>query len=225
MITPKLVEFLIENQLHNSTAWFHEHHDDYEKLVREPLTELATALYAALETVDPMMTNHRKPASSISRINRDIRYSTDKTIYKDHLWISIKRDKRAFPQYPEFFVGIDPDCWTYGCGYYRMQPPSQETACRMILADDPLFLKAQKALEKTDCVFWGTPRKRSRYPDEPPEKRQWLDIRDPALVRQSQDAGLLFSDAFAGYIIDEFLKLADVYRFFLAAEERTRLEY
>lgn len=225
MITPRFVEFLIENQLRNSTGWFHEHHDEYEQVVRQPLIDLATQLYDALGRIDPMLTDHRKPAASISRINRDTRYSTDKTIYKDHMWISIKRDKKAFPQYPEFFMGINPDSWEVGCGYYRMQPASQEIYRKMIVRDDPLFLKAQAALEKTDFVFWGTRRRRSLYPDQPPEKRQWLDLRDVALVKESDDADLLFSDRFASYLTEACLSLADVYLFFLNVEERARLEY
>ena len=45
--TDDTLEFLVRNRLTDSRPWFHEHREEYEKLVVEPMAELVTALTPA----------------------------------------------------------------------------------------------------------------------------------------------------------------------------------
>ena len=46
--TDDTLEFLVRNRLTDSRPWFHEHREEYEKLVVEPMAELVTALTGGL---------------------------------------------------------------------------------------------------------------------------------------------------------------------------------
>ena len=58
---------------HNNRAWFQAHKETYERTCRQPMLDLTAEL-------EP-----RLGRSKISRINRDIRFSSDKSPYKTHI--------------------------------------------------------------------------------------------------------------------------------------------
>lgn len=67
----------------NSKTWFDEHRKDYEKHLRQPYLELAEALVYGLRGSEPEY--EIEPAKATYRINRDVRFSKDKTPYKNHI--------------------------------------------------------------------------------------------------------------------------------------------
>ena len=56
--TDDTLEFLVRNRLTDSRPWFHEHREEYEKLVVEPMAELVTALTPAMLEIDPVSYTH-----------------------------------------------------------------------------------------------------------------------------------------------------------------------
>lgn len=81
---PELVRFLGELGRNNTKAWFDAHRSDYEQFYLEPAKAFVEAVGPALTEVAPVRAEPRVNGS-IFRINRDIRFSADKTPYKDHL--------------------------------------------------------------------------------------------------------------------------------------------
>ena len=90
----------------------------------------------------------------------------------------------------------------------------------MILRDDPVYLEARKAWKEGGFQLEGDSYKRSKYPAQPEEKRNWLDRKTMSFNKDCFDFQLLFSDRLADYVAQGFRQLAPVYRFFLQAEAR-----
>ena len=67
------VEFYDQLQVHNTRSWWAEHKSTYEREIRDPMRELLDAL-----------SDEFGPAR-IFRPNRDVRFSKDKSPYKDHI--------------------------------------------------------------------------------------------------------------------------------------------
>lgn len=67
---PAVATFFEQLGRHNSRDWFVAHRDEYERLVRKPLEDLAAEA------------GERYGTSRVMRPNRDVRFSTDKTPYK-----------------------------------------------------------------------------------------------------------------------------------------------
>src|SRR5579864_6015927 len=65
---------------HNNKPWFEAHRADYERDVKEPMRELIELLDVRLARFAPEITGD--PKRSMFRINRDIRFSKDKSPYK-----------------------------------------------------------------------------------------------------------------------------------------------
>src|SRR3954447_12759897 len=70
---------------HNEKAWFEDHRDLYEAGYVAPARAFVETLGPKLKKVSPTVQFEPKVNGSLSRINRDIRFSKDKRPYKDHL--------------------------------------------------------------------------------------------------------------------------------------------
>ena len=57
--TEETAEFLVVNRLTDSKLWFHEHKEDYLRLVKNPLTALCEALAPCIAEIDPMRVDMR----------------------------------------------------------------------------------------------------------------------------------------------------------------------
>ena len=221
MFSPKTFDFLIENRLANSKEWFHEHKNIYDEYVLKPLTELASALGPAIEAMDGKIVTVPKINKVISRIYRDTRFSNDKSLYRESMWLSFKRDKKAFPHYPEFFVAFSPQIFSYGCGYYWAKPETMKCMRKLIENGAPEFKKALKAYEN-QSVFKidGESYKRTKYPDYPDNIREWLDNKNICFIHYSDDFSLVFSDSLADTLKDDLRLMKPVYDFLILAETK-----
>ena len=78
-----LIEFLAELRENNNTVWFDGNRSRY-KALREEFIDFTTEVHAGMLGFDPSL-RHLNPRKSLFRINRDIRFSRDKTPYKTHI--------------------------------------------------------------------------------------------------------------------------------------------
>lgn len=120
MITAGYTDFFQELKENNSTAWFHTQKKRYEEVVKGPFLAL-------LQDVVPTLTewDHRilpDPKKALFRINRDIRFSKDKSPY--HLILkagfSPNGKKSVLPGY---YLGIDGHHIHVGGGLFMVQSP------------------------------------------------------------------------------------------------------
>ena len=101
-------DFLRELPTHDK-AWFDANRPAYRSLIAEPAKALVEAVAADLRNeLSPAIVGVPRVNGSISPINRDIRFSADKTPYKDHLlfrWWEGEEKKTA----PTLFVRLAAD--------------------------------------------------------------------------------------------------------------------
>lgn len=217
MFSQKTLDFLFENRLRDDKGWFTEHRSIYNEHVLLPMKELAAALASAVSAIDDRIVTTPGVGRTISRIYRDTRFSRDKTIFRDEMWLSFKREKG----FPEFFFALWPGGLSLGCGYYCASVETMETMRELILLRDPVFMRACADYEAQQTfVLKGERRKRSRYPDQPEKYRSWLDRKTICFTAESADVSALFSGALPQTVGEQFEKLASIYRFFLRVEER-----
>lgn len=94
MFSPQTFDFLMENRFMNSKEWFLEHKPVYNEYVLKPLTELAIEMAPSIEMLDPAIVTTPKINKVLSRIYRDTRYSKDKMLFRESIWLSFKKDKK-----------------------------------------------------------------------------------------------------------------------------------
>ena len=223
MFSPQSFDFLMENRFVNSKEWFHEHKNIYDECVLKPLTELAVEIAPTIESLDPAIVTTPKINKVLSRIYRDTRFSKDKSLFRESVWLSYKKDKKQFRHYPEFFVVITPQVLMYGCGYYWMQPETVKVMREMIEENHPAWQKALKAYENQDVfTLEGDMYKRTKYPDYAENIRNWLDRKCICCTKYSTDFNLVFSDKLGQKICEDIVLMKDVYDFLVLCEQKAR---
>ena len=216
--TPNAPQFLFENYSRNDKEWFKEHKDIYEKEVLVPMRELIVQLTPLMGKIDEKIVCSPK---KISRIYRDVRLMRDGMFFKKSIWFSLMRQKsERFVSKPEFFFWINDEDFGWGCGYYKIPTPVMEAVRKLILERDKTAEKAVKAFEAQDAfVMEGDLYKRDKFPDEPERYKNWLNRKNLAVVFQSDDPELFFSDKLGERLIHDFEQIAPVYELFIKAED------
>jgi uncharacterized protein (TIGR02453 family) len=118
----------------NSKAYFDENRKVYEQAVREPFKELVADMIVRIQEHEPEL--DIEPKDAIFRINRDIRFSKDKTPYKTHVGAHISRGGRTNHQYPGFYFHLSNDNVKVAGGVWS---PDKEGVykVRSRIAEDP----------------------------------------------------------------------------------------
>lgn len=212
----KTLEFLFENRLRDSREWYEEHKPDYRKYVLEPLQELVAALAPAMLQIDGQFVSEPRVGRTISRIRRDTRFSRDKSLYRDHMWIIFKRGQMYSTEIPGLYFEVNCDGFAYGGGFYDNSTGYMKCMRELVERQDAAYLRAQEAYAAQKVFrMEGATFKRPRYGHLPPEPAQWMEHRNICFTAQSTDMDLLFSDRLAAGLIRDFRKLGPIYDFLL----------
>lgn len=113
---------LVEN---NTKEWFAANKKRYEASVRDPSRAVVAAVNQGLESLAPANVSD-KPHKPLSRINRDIRFSKDKTPYNTRVWAGYHNHTRPKGAGAGYFFGYSPESVGIGCGVWA--PPKDALA-------------------------------------------------------------------------------------------------
>jgi uncharacterized protein (TIGR02453 family) len=116
MLPKEYFTFFKNLQKNNNKEWFDSHKKDYERFVKEPFRELVQQLIDKIRTVEPRLAMQAKDA--VFRINRDIRFSPDKTPYKTHCAAHISIHGKGAVGIPGFYLQVGAKDGGIGGGCY-----------------------------------------------------------------------------------------------------------
>jgi uncharacterized protein (TIGR02453 family) len=122
MIKEETLAFYRDLRVNNSREWFESNRPRYE-IVRKNYLGLASDLLAEMKLIDPTL-HHLEPKDCIFRINRDIRFSKDKTPYKTHFGIVMSPRGRKL-EHAGYYMHVDEEAGSFAGGGIWM--PSPET--------------------------------------------------------------------------------------------------
>ncbi len=112
MLSEDTVKFLAALKDNNSRDWFTANKSWYEMAMKRPAADFAEAMCETLKTE-----TGRAFKAKIFRINRDIRFSKDKTPYNTHLHMSFIPADGAGDG-PAWMIGLEPGSLVMGVGLF-----------------------------------------------------------------------------------------------------------
>lgn len=129
------LEFFAELGRNNDVDWFKANKARYQTTVLEPSREFVAAMGARLRELAPDLVADPRINKSLFRLNRDTRFSKDKTPYKDHagIWLWEGPGKRM--DCSGFYFHLAPDKMILGVGIYLF--PKHLLAPYRESVDDP----------------------------------------------------------------------------------------
>lgn len=115
-------DFFKQLSENNTTAWFAENKKTYEKSVKEPFKLFVEEMISRIQKHQPEV--QIGAGDAISRINKDIRFSKDKTAYNTHVSANISSQGKKSKEEPGFYFQLSHDSVQLFGGAYMVEPAS-----------------------------------------------------------------------------------------------------
>ena len=120
-IDPSTIQFLFDLSRHNDRVWFAENRPRYEA-ARDNYSRFVQAVIDEIVRFDPILKG-LEAKSCIFRINRDIRFTHDKSVYKTNFGaFMVRGGKKSADRFPGYYLHIEPGQSFISGGAYI--PPS-----------------------------------------------------------------------------------------------------
>lgn len=161
---PAFIKFFKELSKNNNKEWFDANRKTYEKEVKEPFTVFVQEMINRIQKHEPDV--NIKPSDAIMRVNKDIRFSKDKTPYNTHVAANISKFGKKDKSYPGMYFQFSFDkVMIYGGAYMLEVPALQKLRTHIAgnLNDFSAAYKDKKFIEKFGSIL-GEQHK--RLPDE-----------------------------------------------------------
>ena len=126
------LEFFKELAGNNHKEWFDIHRKRYEQSVKIPMQVFVKDLILALKRIDKEI--QIEPKDAIFRINRDIRFSKDKSPYKLQSSAIISKYGKKDKNYPGLYIELGPEHFGIYGGLY-MPDAKEIQGIRTYIAD------------------------------------------------------------------------------------------
>lgn len=215
------LRFLKEVYENNSREWFYENKDRYHEALIKPLMNFVEYLSETMHGIDNEFELMPGVNKTISRISRDTRFSKDKHLYKDRMWVTFKKVGKDKVDYPAYFFEISPYSFRYGMGFYSASTNTMKSIRELMESKEKQFAEIAGKIEKAGIFeIEGEMFKRNLYADKPIELQKWYNRKNIYLVYNSENVGELFQEDFMKNVKDDFISLSDLYHFFVEAKAR-----
>ncbi len=200
--------FMAELRERNSKPWYEAHKPEYQKLVKEPFGELTLELGETARRIDDRILI--EPRRCISRARRDTRFTHDKSLYRNNVWISFKPALDRW-DLPLLFFEVMPDHFQYGLAFMDMSPAFLRKF-RDYIADCPGdFKKAVKEAEEGGLQVSARCYKKPKE-GAPKGLEEWYTYKDFYLVCRRTDNEILQTRDFIPDVIRAFEGAAHFYQ-------------
>ena len=203
--------FLKDLTQNNSKAWFDTRRGDYQAGMAEPAKDFVIAMGTRLARIDPGIRAEPKVNGSIFRINRDTRFSKDKSPYKDHLALIFWRGEGRNRECPGYYFRLSAESLGLAAGLYQMTDSKLARYRSAVLdaAEGSELTKLLAKLQKGGNQIGGE--KFKRVPRGLPADHANAELlKHKGLYAWVDTAPLpdLTGDAFADFCFDHFRRMA-----------------
>lgn len=206
-----LLSFYADIRFHNEKAFMDAHRKEYYAKVRDPFYAFIEQMAPAMLAIDADM--EVRPAKCLSRINRDTRFSRDKSPYRDHHWVAFRRAGVSKDGMPFYWFEIRLESVNWGLGVWGENRAMMDGLRRRIAADPAEAERLLRLLNKQGFAMGGTQWKKLHPPPEVPEHlHDFYCMREIYFSRQHIDHGWIFDASITKRVADDFQAIAPVWR-------------
>lgn len=155
MITEKALEFLKDLAKNNNRDWFQANKARYEADLKKPFEHFISKIILEIQKVDDRVV--LEPKKAIFRINRDTRFSKDKSPYKTNVGAYISPKGVQSKELPGFYIHLEQGTFMLGGGaYFLEKEPLYRVRQHIMLnperfisiLNDPAFVEKYESLAK-----------------------------------------------------------------------------
>lgn len=206
-----LLSFYADIRFNNNKAFMDAHRKEYYQKVRDPF-------YAFIETLAPVMLSidgdmEVRPHKCLSRINRDTRFTHDKSPYRDHHWVAFREAARDKNGAPFYWFEIKLESVNWGLGIWNENAALFDALRRRMEARPEEVLSALRPAYEHGFVLDGAFWKRMKPPAGLPAALAPIyPARQLYFEKQGIDPAWIFDETITDRVAADFKALAPVWR-------------
>ena len=216
--TEDYLQFFKELKENNQREWFHANKKRYETAVKKPFTAFTELMIDRLGAIDKTIV--LTPKDCMFRINRDIRFSADKTPYKTQMSAVISPGGRKdLSGAPGLYIQFSVDDVRIYSGLYRLEKKDLQNIREAIASQPKEFAKLIKSKKFTNKYGSIQGEKNKRLPKEfqAPAEQQPLLYNKSFYYFAAFDATLVLDPKLPKILEDHFKAAQPLNNFFRAA--------
>jgi len=150
LFTRETFQFFKDLGRHNRKEWMDANRDRYQTAIIQPFRRL----------LDSRFDTSGRTGPNFSRINRDIRFAKDKTLYKTHMYLKFSVPAPGRRETGQLYVGLSVDTVTAGFRIYSGGKRKESTLALIaeprVNANSGWVAKQQKRLGRRYESYWYT---------------------------------------------------------------------
>jgi uncharacterized protein (TIGR02453 family) len=151
-------QFFKDLSRHNRKEWMAANRERYQAALVQPFRRLLEELAPAALDLDSRFDTSGRTGPNFSRINRDIRFAKDKTLYKTHMYLKFSVPPPVKRETGQLYVGLSTDTVTAGFRIYSGGKRGESTLALIaeprMTADPGWAAKQRKGLGRRYESYW-----------------------------------------------------------------------
>ncbi len=208
------LEFFIELAANNNKEWFDRNKPRYVKDVKQPFEAFTTDLIERMKKVDDI--GNPKASECIFRINKDIRFSKDKTPYKTQMSAAVSKGGKKDMVTPGLYVELGPEHLGIYTGMYMPEKDLLNSVRSRIASN---MKKFEGIITASDFKKTYGDVKGEKSKILPPELKEKAKVQPVIFNKQfylmhTHDPEIILSDKLLDYIMKCY-KVAEPFNTFL----------
>ena len=215
-ITRDALFLMADNRFRDSKAYYEEHKEQIKSSMTIPMRQLAGILGEELISLDPLM--NTVPTKMVSRVRRDTRYTKDKSLYRENMWIMFMRPKHEWRGYPCMWFEVTPTNYSLGVGFFGDEPGLLETFRKNLRENPDEFRKAADLCIGTGSQFFNRKYKRP-FPGCPEGLEDYYNAKDVGFILFSGQLEDLEDETIIKIMRDTYKAYSPMYKFLLKVSD------
>jgi uncharacterized protein (TIGR02453 family) len=182
VFTRETFQFFKQLGRNNYKEWMDANRERYQAAIVQPLRRLLEELTPAALNLDERFDTTGRTGANFSRINRDIRFAKDKTLYKTNMYLKFSVPPPVKRETGQLYVGLSTDTVTAGFRIYsggkRKDSTLAVVAEPRVNANPGWIAKQKKRLGRRYESYWYSTQRGewTQHSGWPTAKEDWKKI-------------------------------------------------
>jgi uncharacterized protein (TIGR02453 family) len=218
IFTRETFRFFHDLGRNNRLTWMDKNRERYQAALVRPMRRFLEELTPAILDLDERFDTSGRTGANFSRINRDIRFAKDKTLYKNHMYLKFQQPVSGDRESGQLYVGLTKDLVTVG---FRLYAGSKRRESLLALVAEPRVVanprwvaEQKKRLGRRYDSYWYTAVKGEWTKNEswPVDVEHWKKIQ-AWIVRKKMTTSAAVRGSFAKEVTGIFREVYPLLKF------------
>jgi len=225
IFTEKTFQFLKQLKRNNHLDWMNANRGRYRAAIVEPFRRLCEEMAPVVLELDPRFDTCGRTGANFSRINRDIRFAKDKTLYKTQMYLKFSIPMPGDRESGQLYSALSFETVTAGFRIYsgakRKEGALAMIATPRLHADPRWVAKQKKRLGRRYESYWYATEKGqwTKHEGWPESLDNWKKIQ-AWIVRRKLPTSAALSSTFPRELQKTFRELYPILKFTSLPDEK-----